>query len=209
MLNRKLLVRLFFLWVAVAATAQDRPDALREYRSGNFEGAAAICKEELAADPASLESYVVLGWSLLKLGRYQEAKRYALDGRAQSRYDPRLVQILGESEYQLGRNAAALEYLKEYVNLAPEGGRIDVVYYLMAEIFIRLGKFRHADIALSTAVRYVDGDSLWWTRLGYARESAGDLREAVVAYERALALDPGQADARRGLERTRRALGIR
>ncbi len=209
MRNRNSFLRVLALGVAVALSAQERPDALREYRAGNYEGAVAICRQELAADPASLESYVVLGWSLLKLGRHQEARRSALDGREQSRYDPRLVQILGESEYQLGRNATALEYLEEYVNLAPEGGRIDSVYYLMAEIYIRLGKFRHADIALSTAVRYVDGNSLWWTRLAYARESAGDLREAIGAYERALALDPGLADARRGLERTRRALGIR
>jgi len=209
MRNRKSLFPVLALWAATALSAQEKPDALREYRADNFEAAVTICKQELATNPASLESYVVLGWSLLKLGRYPEAGRYALDGQRLSRYDPRLVEILGESEYYLGRNATALKYFQEYINLAPEGGRIDTVYYLMGEIYIRLGKFRHADIALSTAVRYVDGNKLWWTRLAYARESAGDLREAIAAYERALALDSGSADARRGLERTRRALGIR
>jgi predicted Zn-dependent protease len=82
-----------------------------------------------------------------------------------------------------------------------------MVYYFIGEIYIRLGRFRHADIALSTAVHYVPGNAAWWTRLAYARENAGDLQEAVNAYERALSLNGQLTDARRGLDRTRQALG--
>ena len=202
------LVLLFF---PLAAHAQNRqsPDALAEYRAGNYEQSVRICQSEIAAAPNNLESHVVICWSLIRLSRYDEALRYARAGRALSRYDARITEILGEINYFQGRNAEALQYFQEYVSLAPEGGRIDMVYYFIGEIYIRMGRFRHADIALSTAVHWLPGNAAWWTRLAYARENAGDLTEAVNAYERALALDSQLADARRGLERARRALSGR
>jgi predicted Zn-dependent protease len=83
------------------------------------------------------------------------------------------------------------------------------VYYFIGEIYIRQGKYRHADIALSTAVHWMPGNAAWWTRLAFARENAGDLTEAVAAYERALALNSQLPDARRGLDRARQSLGAR
>ncbi|MDR2258059.1 MAG: tetratricopeptide repeat protein [Treponema sp.] len=202
---------LFFMLfpVFLGFAQQTRPDALVEYQNGNYEGAVAICRDEIAANPGNLESHVVLCWSLLRLNRYEEAASYAREGRNISRYDPRIVEILGEIYYYQGRNTEALQYFQEYVNLAPEGQRIETVYYLLGEIYIRLGMFRHADIALSTAVHWVPGNAAWWTRLAYARENAGDLSEAITAYERALSLNSQLADARRGLDRTRQALGSR
>jgi tetratricopeptide (TPR) repeat protein len=193
------------------AQSQSGPqlDALAEYRNRNYDSAIAICKNELALNPGNLESHVVLCWSLISLGRYDEALGYARQGRGLSRYDPRIAEILGEISYYQGRNREGLEYFQEYVNLAPEGARIDMAYYFIGEIYIRLGRFRHADIALSTAVHYVPGNAAWWTRLAYARENAGDLLEAVRAYERALALNAQYADARRGLDRARQAMAVR
>jgi predicted Zn-dependent protease len=107
----------------------------------------------------------------------------------------------------MGKNGDTIRYFQEYINLAPEGGRIDSVYYFLGETYIRLGKFRHADIALSTAVHWQPGNAYWWARLGYATESTGDLVSAVSAYEKALSLNSQISDARRGLERTRKALG--
>jgi tetratricopeptide (TPR) repeat protein len=192
--------------LAQAAFAQNRPDALIEYRNDNYERAIAICRAEIADNPSNLESHVVICWSLISLGRYDEALIFAQAGRAISRYDSRIVEILGEINYYQGRNAEALQFFQEYVNLAPEGQRIDRVYYYLGEVYIRLGRFRHADIALTTAVHWVPGNAIWWTRLAYARESAGDLREAVTAYERALSLNSQLSDARRGLDRVRQAL---
>jgi tetratricopeptide (TPR) repeat protein len=207
---------LFFLSCALlalsgkgAAFAQTRPDALVEYRSGNYERAVSICMGEIAANPNNLESHVVICWSLIRLGRYQDAMTYARAGWNLSRYDPRIIEILGEVNYFEGHNNEALQYFQEYVNLAPEGQRIDTVYYFIGEIYIRLGRFRHADIALSTAVHWLPGNAAWWIRLAYARESAGDLPDAVTAYERALSLDSQLADARRGLDRVRRAMAAR
>jgi tetratricopeptide (TPR) repeat protein len=190
----------------VPVFSQTRPDALVEYRNGNYEQAAAICRNEIAASRNNLEAHVVLCWSLLRLDRYGEAMNYARAGLALSRYDARIVEILGEINYYEGKNDEALQYFQEYINLAPEGARIEMVYYFIGEIYIRLGRFRHADIALSTAVHWAPGNAAWWTRLAYARENAGDLAEAVTAYERALNLNSQLADARRGLDRARQAL---
>jgi tetratricopeptide (TPR) repeat protein len=198
-----------FLLTASGIFAQVRPDALLEYRSGNFERAVQICRDEIATDSTSLESYVVACWSLLRLGRYEEALRFARTARGLSRYDARVAEILGEIYYYQGSNNEALQYFQEYINLAPTGQRIDTVYYFIGEIYIRQGRYRHADIALSTAVHWLPENAIWWTRLAFARENAGDLTAAVAAYERALALNSQLTDARRGMDRTRQALGNR
>jgi len=196
----------FFLFSLGILFAQTGPDALREYRNNNYERAVEICKNEIASNPNNLESYVVICWSLINLGRYNEALDNARIGRNISRHDVRITEALGEICYYLGRNNEALQYFQEYVSMAPEGARIEIVYYFLGEIYIRLGRFRHADIALSTAVYRFPGNAVWWTRLAYAQENAGDLYEAAASYEKALSLNSQLNDARRGLERVRQAL---
>jgi len=198
---------LFLLFNVFNLNAQTRrPDALVEYRNGNFERSVQICRNEIAENPRNLEAHVVICWSLIRLNRFDEAMRYARAGREISRVDPRITQILGEIHYYQGRNDEALQFFQNYATNAPEGQRIDVVYYFMGEIFIRQGKFRHADIALSTAVHWQPGNAAWWSRLAYTRENAGDLPSAIEAYERALSLNSRLADAQRGLERIRQTM---
>jgi tetratricopeptide (TPR) repeat protein len=203
-----ILVQAFFWCAQLYAQIQDagryeNADALVEYRAGNYQRAVDICQDEIARDPSNIESHVVIGWSLLKLGRYDEARTYAQNGRRLNYYDARIIEILGEANYFQGQNAEALAFFEEFVGLSPDGSRIDVVYYYIGEIFIRQGRFRHADISLSTALHYVPLNAAWWTRLGYAREQAGEPLEALKAYEKALVLDARLADARRGIDRIR------
>jgi len=205
----KLIVVFLLIFSVSGVFGQTRPDALAEYRVGNYERAVQICRDEIQANPGNMDSYVVICWSLISLRRFDEALRYARIARGLNRFDSRVVQILGEIHYFQGRNSEALQYFQEYINMAPEGQRIDVVYYFIGEINIRLGRFRHADIALTTAVHWRPGNADWWTRLAFARENAGDLTEAIAAYERALALNSQLSDARRGLDRTRQALANR
>jgi len=94
----------FFLLFSGLLFAQTGPDALMEYRNNNFERAVEICKNEIAANPYNLESYVVISWSLIRLGRYNEAMDNARAGRNISRYDVRITEALGEICYYLGRN---------------------------------------------------------------------------------------------------------
>ena len=180
---------------------QDRPDALAMYRNGDYELAIEVCFQELQDLPRSRDSYTVLGWSFLALERYEEALEYGLIAIDIAPNDPRLNEILGETYYYLGNNVEALAYFERYAVIASEGARIDICYYYMGEIFIRLGEFNHADIALSTAVYHSPNSSRWWARLGYAREMAEDYPFSIEAYQRALSLNPGLTDASRGLDR--------
>ncbi|MDR1867346.1 MAG: tetratricopeptide repeat protein [Treponema sp.] len=198
-------VFLFFMWMPILGGAQTRIDALNEYRNGNFERSVALSEILLKEDPQNIEAHVVICWSLIQLARYPEAARYAQRARALNRYDARIIEIQGEIDYYEGRNAEALLHFQEYVNVAPEGHLIDTVYYFMGELYIRQGKFRHADIALSLAVHWQQENALWHTRLGYAREKAGELTEAIQSYNRALELNARLVDAQRGLERSRQA----
>ena len=196
----------FFLFAFVPLFAQTRPDALQAFRDGDFERSIAICRSEIAENPRNLEAHVVIGWSLIAQGRLDEARNYTMAGRNISRYDVRLILTLGEIAFAQGRNVDALRYFQDFINLAPDGPRKDRVYYLLGEVYMRMGRFRHADIALTTAVHRVPGNAAWWTRLAYARENAGDLSAAVAAYERAISLNSQLGDAQRGLERVRQTL---
>jgi tetratricopeptide (TPR) repeat protein len=197
----------FLFLLAFNVYAQNRPpDALAEYRSGNFERAVQICRTEIDENPGNLEAHVVICWALVRLNRYEEALGFARAGRALHRFDVRIIEILGEIYYFQGQNNEALQFFQEYASLAPEGARIEQVYYYMGEIFIRQGKFRHADIALSTAVHWMPGNAAWWVRLAYTRENAGDLSSAIEAYERALSLNAQLTDAQRGIDRIRRTM---
>jgi tetratricopeptide (TPR) repeat protein len=190
----------------LAAQQADKPDALAMYRNGQYALAVQTTLDEIKQMPKNMDSYSVLGWSLLKLGRYQVAANYAKRAIAISRYDNRIVEILGEAYYFLGDNAEATKYFEEYTVLAPTGERIDDVYYYMGEIYIRMGDYNHADIAFSTAVYHSPNIAQWWTRLGYAREMAKRYKLSLQAYDRALQLNPSYVDAIRGRERVQSAM---
>ncbi len=183
------------------AGAQTRPDALKLYREGLFEEARTVCLAEIATDPANIESYIVLVWSLLSLERYSDAELYATKAYTTVRRDPRIVEALGEAAYHLGKNEQALERFKDYINLLPDGARIGTVYYLTGETYLRLVKLEHADIAMRTALQYEPNNAHWWTRLGYIRERASSWAYALEAYDAALAINPSLVDALRGKDR--------
>jgi tetratricopeptide (TPR) repeat protein len=204
---RRGIVAILVILVWVPAFAQEKPDALELYKTGRYLEAIKVCQEELAESPKNIDSYVVLGWSQLKLRRYAEALETAEKADQISPHDPRLVQIMGEAKYYLGRIEDSLASLEEYVRLRPAGERIARVYWLMGECYISLKEYQNADIAISTALYHEDNNAGWWARLGYARELANDLKFAREAFDRALRLDPNLIDAQRGKERVEKKLG--
>ena len=203
---KKVLFGILCFIICFSVFSQDKPDALQKYRNNEYDEAVKICIDEIEAMPRNLDSYTVLGWSLVKLNRYQEALNYSLAALKISRYDTRIIENIGEAHYYLGNNLEALKYFEEYVSLVESGGRVDVVYYYMGEIFIRLGEFNHADIALTTALYHSPNVARWWSRLGYAREMAEDYKWALDAYDRALKLNPSYAEAIRGKSRVQSKL---
>jgi tetratricopeptide (TPR) repeat protein len=197
---------LFLLAGIAAVSAQEKPDAVELYRSGEYQAAIDVCRQELEEMPNRMDAHAVLGWSLLRLRRYQEALDASEVAFRISRYDPRIIETAGQSLYFLGRQSEALRYFEEYAAISPTGGRIDLVYYYMGEIFIQQGRYNNADIALATALYHSPNVADWWARLGYAREKAGDFQWSLEAYNKALALNPNLVDAIRGRSRVQQQL---
>lgn len=200
---KKFSVFLLFVFVFFNLSfSQTKQDALVLYNNGKFREAILVCEAELQENPNRIESYVVMCWSLVKNKQYNEAEIRALDGLKISQYDLRLIEILGEARYYLGKNQAAMEQFERYVANAPESGsRVGSAYYFMGEIYIRQAKYQHADMAFTAAVKKEPLLDKWWVRLGYAREMAKNYYEAMDAYDEALRLNSSSIDAERGRSR--------
>ena len=193
---------LFFLFEFFGFSQTSKQDALVLYHNGKYRESVQVCEEELKENPNRVDSYVVMCWSLVKNKQYAEAEERALSGLEVSPYDLRLIEILGEAKYFLGKNTGAMEQFQKYVASAPESGaRVGTAYYYMGEIFIRQARYQHADIAFSSAVKKEPMLDSWWVRLGYAREMAGNYYEAVNAYDEALRLNASSIEASRGRDR--------
>ncbi len=180
-----------------------KPDALKLYREGNYKDAIVVCEQEINNNPNNMDSHAVLCWSLVANKQYAEAEQRATEARKVNQYDVRLMEVLGEAKYYLGKNNEALSMFQRYIASSTEtAARIGTAYYYMGEIYIRQSRFEHADISFTAAVRYEPAHSAhWWTRLGYAREMNSDWQHAIAAYDKALALNSSHYDAIRGKSR--------
>ena len=202
--TKRCILFIVFIIIVVSLTAQEvqKRDALVLYRNRNYKEAIEVCQEEIRLNKNNVESYVVLCWSLVSNGQNIEAENWASRARDLAPYDHRVVEILAESKYYLGKNEEALSLFQEYITLVGEnGGRIGDVYYFMGEIYVRLEKYNHADIAFSKSVHNEPLLDHWWSRLGYAQEMAKNYTLALESYNQALALNATQNDAQLGKNR--------
>lgn len=198
--------------------AQEKPDALKTYRQGRdfeaqgrtadanerYEKAISICKEEIAQNAGNMDSYAVLTWTFIRQRKYQETIEWGLKGMKVNPSDYRVTESLGEAYFYLSDYKESLKYMQKYVDSAPQGERVSVAYFFMGEIFRIQRKFKHADIAYTTAVKMEPSLALWWYRLGTVREQASEFSPAAAAYEKAVSLSPSYKDASEALERVRK-----
>ncbi|MDR1249705.1 MAG: tetratricopeptide repeat protein [Treponema sp.] len=224
------LVIISFLFTAYSGYSQvpdasqpnlSRNDALQNYRVGRdlearnrmnearvyYNEAVRICNTELIGNPSNMDSYAVLTWTLQRQGKYNDVISWGERGLRVNANDYRIIETMGEAYFYLNNYVESLRFMQRYVNSMPQGERASVAYFFIGEIFRLERKFRHADIAYTTALRLDSGPALWWYRLGSVRESIGDAVPAVEAYERALRLNPNYPEAREGLARVRNSSG--
>jgi tetratricopeptide (TPR) repeat protein len=161
------------------------------------------CMDEISSDTATSESYVILSWILARQERYSEVIQWGERGlRANTDY--RLIETMGEAYFYLKDYERALSFMQRYVNAVPQGSATATAYFFVGEIYHLTGRFFHADIAYTTAVKLNPNNSSWWYRLGLSREGAGERVHAIKAYEQAIKLNPRNQQARDALERARR-----
>jgi len=209
-MDRNLLLRCIIITILINPAvlfSEDKQDALLLFSMGKYAEAEKVCLEEIKETPKRIDSYVVLGWSLLGQNKFKEATLYAEKALTISRHDRRIIYIVAEGNFFLGNNEKALKYLEEYAYIAPSGGKLKFVYYFMGEIYIRLGQYSNSDIAFSTALHYDNKNTDWWSRLGYTREKGKEYKWALEAYNNALKLNPNHTEAKRGKSNIEQILG--
>ncbi|MDR1747824.1 MAG: tetratricopeptide repeat protein [Spirochaetaceae bacterium] len=212
---RTIAVIICLVLTAPLTAQQVRPDALRSFRNGRdleargrieeartaYQQAETICRQELAANPRNIESYVVLGWALFRLRKYQEAVTISLEVLKINPKEYRIIENLGECYFYLDNYTESLKMMERYIDGLPGGERISTAYFFVGEIFRLTKRYNHADMAYSAAVYKEPAVALWWYRLATVRETVEDKTGAKSAYEQALRLNPSYKEAADGLSR--------
>ena len=166
----------------------------------------AICDGELAADPRRMDAYAVKCWSLFRLNRHEEVISTGTTA-LKVIFDARIAEAMGESYFFLGKNDLAIQSFTSYLESGQFGDRISTAYFFLGELYLRMHKWSHADIAYTTAVKLEPSMARWWYRLGQVCENLGDWQRSVDAYTKALSLSPGMQEATDGLTRVKAKLG--
>jgi len=199
------------------AAGAAKPDALLLYQQGRnletagrqadaqakYNQAITVCDKEMQSDPRRIESYVVKCWSLFRMNRHSEVISTGQAGLKVS-FDARISEVMGESYYFLGQMDQSLKALQHYMDAVGDSGdRGPTALFFMGEVYLRLKKYAHADMAYSAALRQEPSMTRWWFRLGNACEGLGDWKRAYDAYGKVLALVPGSQDAKDGQARVK------
>ncbi|MDR2479426.1 MAG: tetratricopeptide repeat protein [Treponema sp.] len=160
-----------------------------------------ICQDEVSRNAAIRDTYTVITWAMQRQSRYNDVITWGERGLRVFPGEFRIVETMGEAYFYLGDYNRSLSLMQRYANAMPEGERISTAYFFIGEIHRMARKYRHADIAYTTAVRFEPGLALWWYRLGSVRELAGDAAPAIAAYQEVLKLNPNYREAREGMAR--------
>ena len=160
-----------------------------------------ISLEEVSRNTATRDSYTAITWSMQRQRRFSEVISWGERGLRAFPDEYRIVEMMGEAFFYLADYDRSMAFMQRYVNAMPQGERASTAYFFIGEIFRIRERYRHADIAYTTALRIEPGLALWWFRLGSVREAVGDRAPAIEAYQRALQINPNHAEARNGLTR--------
>jgi tetratricopeptide (TPR) repeat protein len=160
-----------------------------------------ICNEEVARNEATGETYTVISWTLLRQNKYADVVTWGERGLRLYPNEYRIIEALGEAWFYLGDYRRSLSFFQRYTNAIPNGERTSIAFFFIGEIYRLTQRYRHADIAYTTAVRLSPNVPLWWYRLALAREGAGDKEQAIEAVQRAIRLDPNYQNAIEALAR--------
>jgi tetratricopeptide (TPR) repeat protein len=166
-----------------------------------YNEAVRLCMDEVSRNAATRTTYTVITWTMQRQARYAEVVSWGERGLRIYPDEYRIVETMGEAYFYLRNYERSLAFMQRYANALPEGERISVAFFFIGEIFRMTQRYRHADIAYTTALRFEPGMALWWYRLASVREQVNDRTPAIEAYQQALRYNPNYREARDGLAR--------
>lgn len=166
----------------------------------DWPGALAQFQRRIALDPNSADAYYYSGLSYKQLDQLDAAARSLEQATALDTAKADRFFWLGVVYDQLKRTADARSAFERAVAIDPNGK-------LMAKAWAQLGFYRLLDKDWSGAVQNLDRatqvdpqDVQSWVWLGQANQNAGNRAKAMEAYRRALAINPSQPDALKGVK---------
>jgi Flp pilus assembly protein TadD len=131
---------------------------------------------------------------------------YKMDKGGSQGLAPRAQRYIAEAEMARRNNQRAAEavYLNNAINAGLTGEDLRAARLRLGDVFLQQGDATRALVEFREANRIRPGvDAL--NRIGIACERTRDAERAREAYEQALRLDPGNAEAAAGLERLKAA----
>ncbi len=162
-------------------------------------------KRAIADNPPVATPHYNITVPLLKLGMAEEAihqSDLALALMEDNKAKARPYNSRGLAFNQLGRNAEAERDFKEAIRLAPQADKPHINYGLLLQ---QEGRFKEAVFQFAEAVKFAPSN-LGYLYLGQALQQTNKLQEALGAYQQALAITPGMADAQNGVDSIKQIL---
>lgn len=170
------------------------------FRQKDYEGALASFGRRIALDPNSAEAYFYMGLCQKELKRFPEAlealkKSTALDTTKADRFF--WLGVLDDQQKSIPEAQAAFQRsvaLDDTSKLASKA-RAQLGYYRLLEKDWA-GAIQHLERSVVLDPQYVQA----WVWLGQGHQNSGNRDKAMDAYRKALALDPNQPEASKGVK---------
>ena len=176
--------------------------------AGNNAEGVAVLREFIRADPQKvnrLPAHLIIAQALAADGKVKEASD---ELRALLASAPNMDSVrkqLADILMVQGRFGEAAAEYRTVLTTHPAGD----IHRSLAEAYLRMNDAARGEQAARDALKLAPDDGLAHNLVGVALASRGNLGEAIAHFERALAINPNDAEARANLERAKRASGIR
>jgi tetratricopeptide (TPR) repeat protein len=171
-----------------------------KFRLKDYEGAMAMFQRRNALDPPSAEAYFYTGLSQKELKRFPEAldalkRSTALDSTKADRFF--WLGVLNDQQKNIPDAQVAFQRsvaLDDTSKLASKA-RAQLGYYRLLDKDWS-GAIQHLERSVALDAQYVQA-RVW---LGQGHQNSGNREKAMEAYRKALALDPNQPEASKGVK---------